>query len=281
MSGYLISRISTMPPRAGFKRGRMPVRPLRAPGFIPAAAYIIRQWKGSFVADAPKRKKKKSVPGWAITLAAWMFRAFRHTWRVRRTDRAGIVDGDGKPWPVIAVLWHNRIPALADFIPRRLQRKAAGLASASRDGEVAARVLHVFGYQAVRGSSSRGGFEALLGLRKTLEDGYTVALTVDGPRGPRYEVHPGAVILAEQTGIPIVPFALRSPDRWEMKGWDRMQIPKPFSKVEFIIGDPIAIPPDLTPAQRREWCLTVRDALLKITDDARAGHPPPDRSPAG
>ncbi len=221
------------------------------------------------MADASPKKKKKAVPGWAVTLGARLFQLLRRSWRVRRTDRAGIVDGDGKPWPIIAVLWHNRIPVLADFFPRRLQRQSAGLASASRDGEAAARVLKAFGYQAVRGSSSRGGFEALLGLRKKLDEGVSVALTVDGPRGPKYEVHPGAVLLAEQTGVPIVPFALRSPRRWELKGWDRMQIPKPFSRVEFIIGEPLHVPPDLTPEQRREWCEKVREALLAITDDSR------------
>jgi hypothetical protein len=222
------------------------------------------------VTDAPKKKKKKrAVPGWAITLAAWIFRAYRHTWRVKRTDKAGVIDGDGTPWPIIAVLWHNRIPVLADFFPLRLQRQSAGLASASRDGEAAARVLHAFGYQAVRGSSSRGGFEALLGLRKTLEAGCSVALTVDGPRGPKYEVHPGAVLLAEQTGVPIVPLMLHSPNRWELGGWDRMQIPKPFARVNFTVGEPIRVPRELTPEQRREWCLKVRDAMLALTNDGR------------
>lgn len=202
-------------------------------------------------------------------LAAWLFRAFRHTWRVRRVDPTGIM-ANAKPWPIIVVLWHNRIPCLADFFPRYLQHRTAALASASRDGEAAAYVLRAFGYQAVRGSSSRGGFEALHGLRKKLEEGVTVALTVDGPRGPKYEVHPGAILLAEQTGCPIVPVALNAPHRWQMKGWDGTQIAKPFAKVDFIVGEPIYVPKELTHEQRREWCQKVREALLKITKDDRA-----------
>ncbi len=219
---------------------------------------------------AKKKKKRRPVPGWAVGLGAEMFRLLRRTWRITVTDRAGFFPS-ADPWPFIGVLWHNRIPLLMDFFPPALERRSAALASASGDGDVAARILRQFGYQVVRGSSSRGGREALYGLREKLLEGCSLALTVDGPRGPRYHVHPGAVLLAEMTGIPIVPIGFNAPRRWELGGWDRTHIPKPFSRVEFVLGAPIQIAPDLTPEQRQAECDRVRHALLGITDDARLG----------
>jgi len=194
---------------------------------------------------------------------AWLL---RQTYRVQQNDPRELIARE-KPWPIIAALWHNRIPLLVNFFPSRLCHQAAALASASRDGEYAAEFLKSFGYFPIRGSSSRGGYQALFEMKKVLEGGLSVALTVDGPRGPRYSVSPGAVILAEWTGIPIIPLGLNAPRRWELKGWDRTQIPKPFSRVEFIIGEPIFIAPDLVPEQRETECRRLASALMQITQD--------------
>ena len=218
---------------------------------------------------ADRKRKRKPVPPWAITLGAWAMRGCQKTYRVDVHDPNGFL-APTRLWPVIGVLWHNRVSLLAGFFPAEMRRNCAALASASRDGEVAARALQAFGFQVVRGSSSRGGYQALLELKRTLlEEKTTIAITVDGPRGPRYEVHPGAIMLAEMTGLPIIPLSLNAPRRWELKGWDHTQIPKPFSRVRLVVGEPFHVPSGLSSEQRDAECRRLREALLAITVDDR------------
>ena len=98
-----------------------------------------------------------------------------------------------------------------------------------------------FGYRAVRGSTSRGGAKALVGLRRELAAGRPVAFTVDGPRGPARVVQPGAVWLASVTGHPILPFHIESARHWTLESWDRAQIPRPFSTIAVSIGTPLEV----------------------------------------
>jgi lysophospholipid acyltransferase (LPLAT)-like uncharacterized protein len=134
--------------------------------------------------------------------------------------------------PYLVAAWHNRILLLPPFFRahRRGQRLAV-LTSASRDGGLLAAVVQKFGLEVVRGSSSRRGSTALRELQGKLADGCDVIITPDGPRGPVYEISPGIVFLAAQTGLPILRLAVEYSRFWELKSWDRFRIPKPFSKV--------------------------------------------------
>lgn len=222
----------------------------------------------------PRKKKRKHVlarkgirdlPPWVYTLAAGMMKTLRFTWRVKIDDRAGILESRS-PKPFIFACWHNRLMFLPTVTPKWLLRNTAGLASDSRDGEYAAQMLMAFGMQMVRGSTSKGGYRALIRMQHKLNASVGVALTPDGPRGPRYEVQAGAIILAERTGHQIVPMSLNSNRYWELKGWDRTQIPKPFANVQFILDTPIDVPPNLTPEQREQQCTRLKQALMKISD---------------
>ena len=201
-----------------------------------------------------------------------LMRLCRRTYRITTVDPGGFLK-EMRPWPVVAALWHNRVSLLSGFFPRQFHQRTAALASASRDGETAARALAAFGFQVVRGSSSRGGYQALYDLRRKLDEGCSLGLTVDGPRGPRYSVHPGVVLVAEWTGCPVLPVCVNAPHRWELRSWDRTQIPKPFSRVTLLVGDPLLIPPNLSPEERERQCARVREALLRITTDDVAGQP--------
>ncbi|MBN2452155.1 MAG: DUF374 domain-containing protein, partial [Lentisphaeria bacterium] len=154
-------------------------------------------------------KGRRRLPALVCWLLATTLKILRRTYRVRASDAAGFL-AEGGPWPVIVVLWHNRILFTGDCFPRRLRACSSVLISASRDGEYAARVVQHFGLGVVRGSSSRGGFRALRDLRRVLAEGHTVVVPVDGPRGPRYTPHPGAVALAAASGVPILPVALNA-----------------------------------------------------------------------
>jgi len=115
----------------------------------------------------------------------------------------------------------------------------ATLASASRDGSLAASVLRTLGHRVHRGSSSRGGASALLGLRRAVRSGASALVTVDGPRGPRGRAAPGVVVLARATERPLVPVVAVCRPVVRLRSWDRLQIPLPFARVLVIYGRPL------------------------------------------
>jgi hypothetical protein len=150
-------------------------------------------------------------------------------------------DERGASPPTIWCFWHRCvIPATY----RCRNNQIAVMTSRSFDGEYIARVIRKFGFGAVRGSSSRGAVGALLGMRRELELGRSVAFTIDGPRGPRYVAKPGPVLLAKKTGAPIDCFYIALERAWVLNSWDRMMIPKPFSRAVFYASGPISVPPD-------------------------------------
>lgn len=142
--------------------------------------------------------------------------------------------------------WHRCvIPASYRF----RNQKIAVMTSRSYDGEYIARIIHKLGFNAVRGSSSRGAVGALMGMRRELEQGHSVAFTIDGPRGPRYVAKPGPVLLAKKTGMPLGCFYIALERAWVLNSWDRMMIPKPFSRAMFYVSSPMFVPPDATDDQ--------------------------------
>lgn len=142
--------------------------------------------------------------------------------------------------PVIFCLWHNRL-AISMLVHRRHPRKLAALVSASKDGALLAAVLGRFGVEQVRGSSSRRGPQALLELSRHAERGYDLAVTPDGPKGPRYTVQHGAIALAQVTGLPIIPVTCNTRWKLALKSWDQFQIPLPLSRCELILRKPILV----------------------------------------
>jgi len=157
--------------------------------------------------------------------------------------------------PVIFALWHDRLglcmKVYESFVrPDHPQEHLAALISASRDGAFLAAILDSFGVQAVRGSSSRRGAQALLELASWAGRGYDLAVTPDGPRGPRHIVQDGVIALAQVTGLPIIPYSCRLGWKIRVKSWDRFQIPLPFSRCEMTFGELIRVPRGATILER-------------------------------
>jgi lysophospholipid acyltransferase (LPLAT)-like uncharacterized protein len=172
----------------------------------------------------------------------------------------------------IYCIWHNRLALcmklyFAFGIRRRRTAGLAGLVSASRDGAFLAAVLERFGVQPVRGSSSRRGGQALLELTTWAERGYDLAITPDGPRGPRYVVQEGAMSLAQITGLPIVPVSYHLKWKIQLKSWDGFQIPLPFSRCEVVGGRVFHAPREATDAEREELRRQLEAELLAISRD--------------
>ena len=192
-----------------------------------------------------KFNREKILAAIAATLARLLFR----TLRLEVTDRSGFLTQPPKE-PIIMTFWHNRIPAIAvGFLRkynRRLRKGVVVLTSPSKDGDILSGVMGHLGMHSVRGSSSRRGSTALRELSAKLEAGYDLAITPDGPRGPKYSLGPGVVFLAQKTGVSILPLHARYHHAWHLKTWDSFAIPCPFSKVSITMDPYITIDPSLT-----------------------------------
>lgn len=184
-------------------------------------------------------------------LAANLARLVFSTIRLRVTDRSGFLT-DPPEGPRILVFWHNRIPAISVGFLRHYPRKhpsrkgVSVLTSPSKDGDILAGVMANLGMGSVRGSSSRRGSSAIRELTALLESGIDLAITPDGPRGPKYSLGPGAVFLSQKTGIPIMPLHARYHSAIRLKTWDSFAIPLPFSRVDITIDPYFSIDPEAT-----------------------------------
>lgn len=156
--------------------------------------------------------------------------------------------------PVIYCTWHNRLVlSLVGYDHAKTLKPALGLAamvSASKDGAFLSGILECFGVEPVRGSSSRRGPQALLELTSWAEKGYDLAITPDGPRGPRYSVQEGVMSLAQLTGLPVVPFCYNLDWKLQLSSWDRFQIPLPFSRCQMSFGPAIRLPREASDSER-------------------------------
>jgi lysophospholipid acyltransferase (LPLAT)-like uncharacterized protein len=172
--------------------------------------------------------------------------------------------------PVVFVTWHGRLlPLLYLYRGRGLVM----LVSQHRDGEYLTRLGSGLGYDAVRGSSTRGGFEALRELVRKIRRGRSLAITPDGPQGPREELKPGALQAARITGAPVIPVMAGCQRAWWVEGWDRFMIPKPFAQVSVAIGPPRRIPRTCTLHELAEHARELETEMqsLKAVVDAQAG----------
>lgn len=164
---------------------------------------------------------------------SWRFRVRnQHHWR-------RLVDARR---PFVFLLWHE---ALLPLLWRHRSQQVAILVSEAREGQYLADYAQRLGYDLVPGSSTRGGARALLAAIRALNDGSTLAITPDGPRGPRRDIKPGVVHAAQRAGAMILPLHAAAPSAWRLRSWDRMLVPKPFAEIEVGYGEPFAVAPGM------------------------------------
>ncbi|GAB4323296.1 MAG: lysophospholipid acyltransferase family protein [Candidatus Sumerlaeia bacterium] len=168
---------------------------------------------------------------WPLTLR-WRMNGVEEVYRLVRSRR-----------PLIFAFWHGDL--LGIFWNGRRHVPAHRIhimISPSRDGRFLGRLIRLMGYRSVTGSSASRGVSGLKGLMKVLNRGDYVALALDGPRGPRHVVKPGALFLAQRTGAAIIPVVYRPRRRWVARSWDRLEIPRPFSTIDVYVLSPLEIP---------------------------------------
>lgn len=196
-------------------------------------------------------------------------------WVVGLTWRFEVIAEDGvtpvvfgqKAGPEIYCFWHQCVLPCTLYFRRS---HAVILISRSFDGELITRILRMFGFDAVRGSSSRAAREGLLGLKGVIESGKTAIFTADGPRGPIYQTKMGPIKLAQLTGSPIGAFHLQPEHAWVMKSWDRFLIPKPFTRICVSWAQwtqvPANLPLDEFEPKREELNAAIERARLRALD---------------
>lgn len=198
-------------------------------------------------------------------------RAVACTLRHRLEDHSGLFRGGQVP-QAIYVIWHNRLALCLEGYRRHTRKQAvtpglAAMVSASKDGGFLAAILERHGVQPVRGSSSRRGAQALLELTSWAQRGYDLAITPDGPRGPRYVVQDGVLSLAQVTGLPLIPVSYSLSWRWRLKSWDGFLVPLPFACWELVVAQPMSVPRDLSDPGREELRQQLETTLRAITRD--------------
>ena len=175
---------------------------------------------------------------------------------------------------MIYAIWHGRmvVPLFC-----RKNRGVSVLVSEHRDGELVTSTVIASGNMAVRGSTTRGGTRALVQLVRLVRNGKKVAITPDGPRGPRWNLQPGIIYIAAKSGIPIVPITGSSRFAYFFKSWDSFQLPLPFSRAALVIGEPYTVTGGIDEANIEYHRAEVEKRLIELTKEADrlAGASPP------
>ncbi len=206
-----------------------------------------------------REEARYRLVGW---LGGTLVRGLSATWRTRELDviTGGPSDASRQ---VIAAFWHRHILSmLAHYRGRRVCVPV----SRSKDGEYAAHVMERFGFRSVRGSTSRGSISLVKGLVSRAREGYSLAITPDGPRGPRFSVQPGVALLARRAGLLVRPVGVAAERAVVFNSWDRFVMPGPFSRVAFVVGEPLRVSEF---GEAGAFCAALREGLFDATRRAR------------
>jgi lysophospholipid acyltransferase (LPLAT)-like uncharacterized protein len=212
-----------------------------------------------------RRKIARRLSDRPLTLLVYALLRFIHaSMRITVAGRDVLPDFVRRGEAFIGISWHGRLLMLPFLYPGK---ELHVLISVHRDGEIIANIVKRFGFSAVRGSSSKGGKEALNEMVRLGNENKDLAITPDGPRGPAEIVKPGVAKLARLTGKAVVPVAFASSRCKRLKSWDRFLIPYPFSRGAFVTGEPLYYREG---EEMEAFRLRIEDALRSVTDRADA-----------
>jgi lysophospholipid acyltransferase (LPLAT)-like uncharacterized protein len=171
-------------------------------------------------------------------LAAGFIRGLRATLRLRHHGDERIREWERTGTHFILAFWHRHLLLMPYAYGGK---KISVLVSQSKDGELIARTVARLGIDSSRGSSSRGGIAGMRSILRKAAEGWDIAFTPDGPRGPLREVQPGVILAAASTGLPILPVAIAASRAKLLRSWDRFLVPLPFSTVHLVYGEPLVV----------------------------------------
>lgn len=219
------------------------------------------------MSDADRRARRRARRiAWAARAGGVFLRALARTWRIREVNRGASQALRDAGHPVVFTVWHG------EMLPLLWNHRREGitiLVSEHGDGEIIARVAASLGFRTVRGSTTRGADRALLGMSRVAQNGGDVAFTPDGPKGPARTFAPGALVVAQRSGAPVVTLAAAARRCWRLSSWDGFMIPAPFARVTIAYGDP---EPVAAPTPREAAAQGSRfEALMERTAGAARG----------
>lgn len=230
---------------------------------------------------------RRVIFGICAPLFALVLRLWWTMYRFEVEESEAYLELERRQEPMVFAIWHEGLLTVCWYAARLLKRgiNATFLVSPSVDGEIGVMVLARFGSTAVRGSARRSGVAALRGLfRAITERGQSPFITLDGSTGPRRYCKPGAIMVARMAGAPIVPIGVAARRSWRAPTWDHHLVPKPLSKVMITVGEPIAVPREMSEAEiedRRQALENEVDILMGISEErvgVREGARSPERT---
>lgn len=205
---------------------------------------------------------KKIGPAVLPRIGPWMIRRLGSTWNLTETGHSKPAE-ENEGGAVLYCFWHGDL-----LIPMYAYRGSGtvALVSGHRDGVMLRKILTSLGFNTVVGSITRGGAMALRGLLTSAKKGARLCVPPDGPKGPACKAKKGVIYLASRAGLPVVPAGIATSNCWRVRSWDRMVVPKPFSKIVIYRGETIRVPRTAGNEELEAWAIRLEDAI----NDARA-----------
>ncbi len=214
------------------------------------------------------KKTKKKISFFLATKLGWLFIiGWCKLLFIKEKGRKYVQQAIAEKTNYIYVLWHGRV-----LVPIYIHRYEGicPLVSLHSDGEMIAQALHKLGYRTVRGSSTRGGKEAFHKMVSQVKRGIVGTMIPDGPRGPRQQLKPGTLYMAQQTGAYLIPVTFSAKRKIVFNSWDKFVLPLPFSKTLMLYGKPIKVPKNISPRE----LVTIRNSfeqqMINLENEADA-----------
>ncbi|HPK53434.1 MAG TPA: lysophospholipid acyltransferase family protein [Smithellaceae bacterium] len=208
-----------------------------------------------------------------MLVAYYLTRLYFLTVRVKPVDENNIRQHLQEGKKAIAAIWHQRIITAIGYAKSFAVYRPAVMISGSRDGDLIASVFSRMNFRPVRGSSSRHGKKALMAMVDYLQGNNFAVHVLDGPKGPKGVIKPGLIIMAEKSGVPVMPVYLSVTKAWVLRSWDNCLVPKPFSKIVIRWDKPMDVPREMTEQEFEEKRIAIEKHMLENQrhDDALFG----------
>lgn len=228
----------------------------------------------------PKRSRssRRLTPGrillyrLAVGLASVILEILWWTCRIRYVDLDKLRALVREHGAVVPVCWHQHLLLCARFLVSKkvAPMKPGFMISPSVDGEAPTMLARFYGATVVRGSGTYSGLRAVRGAHQSLQEGISLAVTPDGPRGPRFKFKPGAIFAAQMSGKPVIPVAYAAKPAFVLKTWDKFVIPVPFGRVCMAIGEPYFPPSELSAEEMQQVQRELERRMLETFQRAKA-----------
>jgi lysophospholipid acyltransferase (LPLAT)-like uncharacterized protein len=206
-----------------------------------------------------------------LPLLRGLIRVLTSTYRIEKVIGAEHIEHFIESGEICAPsYWHQHHVVCSALVRSWIRRgfKACFLVSGSVDGDVPERIARAWGAEVIRGSANQSGALALRDMQRMMKSGYSIVTTADGPRGPKYEFKPGAVLMARIAGVPIVPIACAADRAWYLDRWDDFMIPKPFARIVLAVGEPYPISVKVPLDELEPHRLNVQQAVMSLMRDS-------------